>query len=107
LAEGALARILMADEETAVEVKAEPEARTHVFVETASHGNPSGIHTTAAEWYAYEVGPERWVLIKTRDLIRLVVYALDHGAMERAGGDGGRARGVPIPKAWLVGVMDR
>jgi len=105
LAEGALYHVLGLDEDMAVEVKSEPEARTHVYVETASHGQPSGIMTTEAAWWGYEVLPDRWVLIKTRDLIRLVTYALDHGQVERRGGDGGQSMGVPIPKAWLVGVM--
>jgi hypothetical protein len=74
-----------------------------VFVETEAYGRPSALMVTQAEWWAYEVGRERWSLISTRELVRLA-YRAEQAGKVRTGGRDGATRGVVIPKTWLVGV---
>lgn len=103
LRERALGRALGDDGDILVECKSSTESRTHVFVEFAENDRPSGIAVTASDWFAVEIAHDRWVMVRTDDLMRFVDRALLRYG-ERRGGHGNRARGAIVPKVWLLGL---
>lgn len=100
-AEGKLATLLR-DVGGDVEVKSDQRAhQTHnIYVEYAFKGRPSGITTSEAHWWAYEV-QGRYYLLRIEDLRKLVERAKLEGKTRR-GGDYNLTDGVLIPVEWLV-----
>lgn len=91
-----LARILRGDER--IEVKYQPEARTHFFIELYSRGKPAGLKVTTAEWWCLWIDHgNKAVFIRTADLKRLVMNrSIVHG------GDDGTSEGVAVPLVDLI-----
>ncbi len=92
-----------------VEVKSDRKAHKtgNVFVEIRQGstkpraGRPSGISVTEAEYWMFEVLPDRWILLRTSALKYLVeLWVIMHGTV--MGGDSRRFEGVLIPVAALV-----
>ena len=81
------------------ESKADQKARItgNVFVETHQKGRPSGINTSHAGWWAFEVYDERWILIR-----RTALKALAQSAPPKDGGDFNQYHGRLVPVDWLV-----
>lgn len=58
----------------------------------------SGINVTTADFWMIEFQPERWVIIKTEHLRKLVERAFwNNGCREVPGGDNDRYNGVLVP----------
>lgn len=104
-AEGKLATILR-KEGGDIEVKSDQRAHiTHnIYVEISYKGRPSGITTSEAHWWAYEI-QGRYFLMRIEDLQKLVERAKLEGRVRR-GGDYNLTEGVLIPVEWLV-YMER
>ena len=100
-AEGTLA-IALGHAGTDIEVKSDLRAtKTHnIYVETAYKGRPSGITTSGAHWWAYEING-RFFLLRVEDMRALVAKATEAG-LTRRGGDFNMTDGVLIPVEWLV-----
>ena len=81
---------------TTIEVKFQPNARTHLFVETECRGKPSGLSvTTADHWvFVYDQG-DHWIVIRTDRLRDLARTQWRH----TRGGDYGASVGIAIPIA--------
>ena len=82
-----------------VEVKSDQMARRtgNVYVETEYRGQPSGITSTEADWWAIEVDDDVFVLMKTERLRELA------GRFRLApGGDNDWSRGRLVPVGRLV-----
>lgn len=82
-----------------VEVKSDKMARGtgNVFVETEYRGQPSGLTSTEADWWAIEVQDDVFVLMKTERLRELARrFRLTEG------GDNDWSRGRLVPVARLV-----
>lgn len=97
--EGVLARLLGGK----VELKTDYEAlRTgNVFLEFADHGRPSGIRTTEAAWWCFELPGRAHVILPTERVKVLGRKAWKDGKRVR-GGDEDQYEGVLIPVEWLV-----
>ena len=82
-----------------VEVKSDKLARQtgNVYVETQYRGNPSGITSTEADWWAIEVDDDVFVLMKTDRLRELIKYRRD-----MPGGDNDWSKGKLLPVERLV-----
>ena len=100
-AEGKLA-IILASVGGDIEVKSDKRAtKTHnIFVETAYKGKPSGITSSTAEWWVYEI-EGRFFIMTNEDMTALVARATAEGKTRR-GGDFNMTDGVLIPVEWLV-----
>jgi hypothetical protein len=100
-AEGKLATLLR-DVGGDVEVKSDQRGHlTHnIYVEYAFKGKPSGIATSEAHWWAYEV-QGRYYLLRIEDLRKLVERAKLEGRTRR-GGDYNLTDGALVPMEWLV-----
>ena len=81
-----------------IEVKSDKQAwkTGNIFVEDSCNGKPSGISTTEAEFWAYEVRLNTFYLIPIDRLRYLVKEAIKYGK-RTAGGDFNRSSGVLIP----------
>lgn len=80
-----------------VEVKADKLARQtgRVYVEEEYRGQPSGITSTEAEWWAIEVDDDVFVLMRTE---RLRTIARKHRKMPGGDSDMSVGRLVPVEK---------
>jgi hypothetical protein len=105
-AEGRLGAILAASG-SKIEVKSDRKAHLtgNIYVEYASRGKDSGIRTTEAEWYCYEIAQSYWMLFPT-SLLRMYV---EEKLQERGpvpGGDFNTSRGVLVNldefRKWVV-----
>lgn len=85
-----------------VEVKSDQRAHlTHnIYVEFSYKGRPSGIATSEAHWWAYEI-QGRYFLMRIEDLRKLVERAKLEGRVRR-GGDYNMTEGALVPVEWLV-----
>ncbi|GAH40542.1 unnamed protein product [marine sediment metagenome] len=116
MAEGKLRDILEATG-SKVEVKCDDGFRDYgnVFIEYEYRGQPSGIATTEAQWWAIEFCDDCYLVISTERLKRWFKYYRDQGAKyhKEVAGDQGRSKGVAIPLiAWggdpgLMGHLKR
>lgn len=99
--ENALSNILRGDK--TVEVKSDAKCRTtgNVFVEFEQKGVASGIAVTTAEYWAFEVDDDQWVIIPTVRLKVIARHYFRQGKV-RTGGDYNAYRGVLIPVEALV-----
>lgn len=104
-AEGTLAGILLTKGGD-VEVKSDRRAiDTHnIYVETSYKGKPSGITSSEAHWWAYEING-RFFVLRRKDMAALVERATLEGRTRR-GGDYNMTEGVLVPVEWLV-FMER
>jgi hypothetical protein len=104
-AEGKLAMVLR-KEGGDIEVKSDQRAHlTHnIYVEFSYKGKPSGIATSEAHWWAYEI-QGRFFLMRIEDLQKLVERAKLEGRVRR-GGDYNLTEGALVPVEWLV-FMER
>jgi hypothetical protein len=86
-----------------VEVKSDAVCKTtgNVFVEFRCNGNPSGISTTTADWWAIECDEDVWLFMPTKRLKTVAARAYRAGMLAR-GGDGDVAEGVLIPVEWML-----
>ena len=86
-----------------VEVKSDRKAQRtgNVFIEYEYRGRPSGIAATTADWWALEVGLDRWVLIRTEALRDLARQAIRDGR-SKYGGDHYRTQGALVPLKALL-----
>jgi hypothetical protein len=86
-----------------IEVKSDKQAwkTGNIFVEDSCSGKPSGISTTEAEFWAYELRQNTFYLVPIERLRELFKEAVRHGK-RKAGGDFNRSSGVLIPLEWLV-----
>lgn len=100
--EGCLGRLL-ADEGLRVEVKADEQVADtgNLYVELHNRGLPSGLLTSCAEWWAFNLDHYGWLIITSERLQALVARAIRERRTTR-GGDGGRTDGVLIPVVWFV-----
>jgi hypothetical protein len=106
--EGAFRAVLEAD---TVEVKSDRQAvqTGNLFLEYAriagsdpSLVEPSGLHASSADVWAYEWAPGCWLVVPTA-MLRAVVAAEGHRHVW--GGDGGRARGVLVSLTRLIAAI--
>lgn len=83
-----------------VEVKSDKQAQRtgNIFVELEYRGQPSGLTSTEAEWWAYEVDEDVFVLMKTERLRKLARVR-----RKLPGGDHDMSTGVLLPLTKLVG----
>lgn len=88
-----------------VEVKSDRIARRtgNVFIEYLQKGRPSGIATTTAAWWAFEVNDDSWVLVpsvRVKAVARYVAEECPDRVVD--GGDFNNYRGVLVPVDWLL-----
>ncbi len=92
--------------ESKIEVKSDRQAvkTGNIYVEYESRGKPSGISTTTAEWWAYEVLPAVFVLMPTSRLR----YLVDEQRKVRfvRGGDNNSSKGVLLKVASLTAPLE-
>ena len=86
-----------------VEVKSDQMARAtgNVFVEFEYRGQPSGITSTEAGWWAIEVQDDVFVLMPTE---KLRAIAQKHRVI--TGGDNDWSKGRLVPTRKLIGVPE-
>jgi hypothetical protein len=75
-------------------------ATGNVAIEVEQKGNPSGLATTTAKWWALEVQDDVWIVIRTSVLRFLVAEAESQGRVKMVG-DFNRYRNVLVPVEWL------
>lgn len=88
-----------------VEVKSDQIARRtgNVFVEYQQKGRPSGIATTEADWWAFEVNDDCFVLVPTERVKLVADYVMANCPDKRKdGGDYNMYKGVAVPVNWLL-----
>lgn len=87
-----------------VEVKSDRKAREtgNVFVEYRQPSGLSGIATTTAQWWAFEIDDDVWILVPTEKLRALARVAWRDPRRRKKGGDFNNYDGVLVPVAWLV-----
>lgn len=108
--EGTLARILRdlgpdGQPTNGVELKADRDAiNTHnVYVEYRGEKGPSGVATSTADWWAFEiVGLDVFVILRTERLRALVDAEFARNSRPVAGGDHDRTTGVLVKVHALV-----
>lgn len=83
-----------------VEVKSDKLARHtgNLFIEVSYRGQPSGISTTQADFWAFEYDSDTWLIIPTEKLKRFV----NECSCAVRGGDHKEALGVLLPLARFV-----
>lgn len=83
-----------------VEVKSDKQAQHtgNIFVEVEYRGQPSGLTSTEADWWAVEVDADVFVLMRTERLRELIKYR-----RTMPGGDYDLTKGVLLPLGKLVG----
>lgn len=87
-----------------VEVKSDRIARRtgNVFVEYEQKSRPSGILTTTADWWTFEVNDECYLFVPTARVKAVARYVYDtYPERVKDGGDFNRYRGVLVPVDWL------
>lgn len=92
------------DKRVKIEVKRDdkrPLETKHIFVEVEYKGDPSGITTTEAEYWAHSWRPGCFVLMPTDDLKKLVDRALRTGKRVN-GGDKLASQGALVPLDWIL-----
>lgn len=100
--EQSLKNILLGD--ILVELKSDKKAieTGNVFVEYKQPSGPSGISTTEAEYWAFNlIGLDSIILIKTKRLKVLVKQAYKEG-LKAVGGDYNNYYGVLLPLRWII-----
>lgn len=99
--ENALASIL--GDDAKIEVKSDRQAAItgNVFVEFESRGKPGGIAATESDWWAQEVEPDVWVIMRVDRMKALVKRRLDRYGYV-AGGDGKTSKGVLLRRSELT-----
>lgn len=82
-----------------VEVKSDKQAQRtgNIFVEVEYRGQPSGLSTTEADWWAYEVDDDVFVLMRTDRLRKLASVR-----RRLPGGDHDMSVGVLLPLEKLL-----
>ena len=85
-----------------VEVKSDGIASRseQLFVEYKQRGRLSGLSTTTADWWAFEVG-DTWIIVPTSRLKAAARLAIDRDLVKK-GGDFNRYDGAMVPIRWLV-----
>ena len=86
-----------------IEVKSDKRAweTGNLFIETSYRGKPSGIMSTEADFWAFEVRNNTFLLISTHRLIQLVSKAKFYG-LKTNGGDFNASEGVLLPFIWVL-----
>lgn len=99
VSEKALAEIF---ENKKVEVKRDLKARQtgNLFIEFESRGKPSGIATSEAEYYAFDIG-ELFIIVSKDNLMAIVSLMIGTTA-EVKGGDNNTSLGVLLPINKLI-----
>ncbi|SRR5258705_11141924 len=100
--ENSLANLLL--ENGTIEIKSDKKTikTGNVFVEYRQPSGPSGISTTEAEYWAFNlIGLECIILIKTERLKKLVKKAYKEG-LKALGGDYNNYYGVLLPINWMI-----
>lgn len=98
--EDAFARVLRG---ALVEVKSDQKVRCtgSLFIEFEQRGRPSGIAVTTADYWAFEILTDRWLLIRTAELKDAARRTFRRrGAI--LGGDYNRYRGVLVPLSQVL-----
>lgn len=88
-----------------VEVKSDRKAKDtgNVFVEFEQKGRPSGIRVTTADWWAFEVNRDCFVLVPTVRVRAVMEWVMEnHPHMVKRGGDFDNYMGVCVPVNWLL-----
>jgi len=99
-------QVLIGNRQVEVKYQRKCEDTGYVFIEFLCHGKPSGIKETTADYWALEVLPERWIIIKTEELLKITREVCKERAKLFAtgyvsGGDSG-AVGVKVPVHRLI-----
>jgi hypothetical protein len=99
MAEKALGDIF---ENRTVEVKADLKAKAtgNLFIEYESRGNPSGIATSEADYWCFQIG-HLFILIETEELKSITRPLLGTKA-DLQGGDNNSSKGVLLPIIELI-----
>ena len=109
VAEGKLAQLLVAglDSPASLEVKSDQGAwkTGNVFVEYEYRGQPSGISTSEADYWAFECDGTYFIVPRAR-LQSLVEAAKKEGRWAQ-GGDHGWSYGALVPTAWFATGRNR
>lgn len=86
-----------------IEVKTDLKAAEtgSVFVEYESHGKPSGISKTEADYYCFVVSEESFILIKTKSL-KDKCRAFLNTKRDLKGGDKNTSKGILLPLLQLI-----
>jgi hypothetical protein len=102
LREGRLAQILAALGPL-IEVKSDTKARStgNLFLEYRQKGRPSGLAKTEAQWWAFEIDEDVWLIVPFRRLRAAAARAYRLGRTAR-GGDFNNYDGVLVPIDWLT-----
>lgn len=89
-------------ENRTVEVKADLKAKAtgNLFIEYESRGKPSGIATSEADYWCFDIG-HLFILIETEELKQIVRPLLGTSADKR-GGDNNSSKGVLLPLTELI-----
>lgn len=100
--ERALWSILHAKAGEFIEVKSDGKAATtgNLFVEYKQRGRLSGLSTTTADWWAFEVG-DTWIIVPTTRLKAAARLAIDRKLIAK-GGDFNLYEGALVPITWLT-----
>lgn len=95
VSEAACAQVLL---RARVEVKRDEAARRtgNVFIEYAQHGRPSGLATTEAEWWCFDLCDDTFILVRTSRL-RMLARAAFRAGKRKRGGDFNAYDGVVLP----------
>lgn len=85
-----------------VEVKADLKAKKtgNLFIEYESRGEPSGIATSQADYWCFDIG-HLFIIIETETLKSIVRPLLGTNADKR-GGDNNTSKGVLLPLTELI-----
>jgi hypothetical protein len=85
-----------------VEVKCDIKAKDtgNLFIEYRSRGKPSGIATSKADFYCFDIG-HLFILIDSETLKEIVRPLLGTGA-DKDGGDENTSKGVLLPLTKLI-----
>lgn len=102
--ENAFARLLFRPD---IEVKSDKKAagtgRIFVEYQQGDPPRPSGIATTKANLWVYELVGLGWFVVETGRLLELARRAFEDPDLRKFGGDN-HNKGVLIPLEWLVGL---
>lgn len=74
----------------------------NLFVEYRQKGRPSGLATSAADYWAFEYDVDCWIIVPAERLKRVAQQAYRNPANRVRGGDGRRFDGVRLPIVMLV-----
>lgn len=105
--ENVLAQALGDDAKIELKSDSRSQQTGNIFVEVSSRGKPSGIMTTEADWFVYELREiETFVLMRTGRMRELVEDRMaKYGTV--TGGDGGTSVGVLLRVNQLVKEVSR